>query len=343
MKKSFILLGLAVAAMTSCTNEEVLSELQENQKAISFDTFVNKATRAVSAAGSTTNDIAKFYAYAYYEKSNATTTVFSGDPVTKDGSAWGYTGGDKYWTKNVYEFAAYANGNSADAVANVEFADETLTIPSYTVGTADLVADVIEKDNKNGIVSGENVQFTFDHLLTKLQFKVVNTDSKYDMRITDLVINGAKNVGTCDVTASGATWTPSGTATTYIPIDNNATGDYITKVDNDTEKDQVVSAEFFVMPQDLANVTFSIVANFYDEDDQIVGTKTFDAVSIVNKDENQQDVEEWAPGTSYVYTLQLPIAAKPIIFGQPTVSGWANGGTIELNPGDDDGSNGTTN
>lgn len=343
MKKSFILLGLAVAAMTSCTNEEVLSELQENQKAISFDTFVNKATRAVSAAGSTTNDIAKFYAYAYYEKSNATTTVFSGDPVTKDGSAWGYTGGDKYWTKNVYEFAAYANGNSADAVANVRFEDETLTIPSYTVGTADLVADVIEKDNKTDIVSGENVQFTFEHLLTKLQFKVVNTDSKYDMRITDLVINGAKNVGTCNVTASGATWTPSGTATTYIPIDNNTTGDYITKVDNDTDKDQVVSAEFFVMPQGLANVTFSIVADFYDEDDQIVGTKTFNAVSIVNKDENKQDVEEWEPGTFYVYTLQLPIAAKPIIFGQPTVNGvWKTGGTIELNPGDG-GSNGTTN
>ena len=36
--------------------------------------------------------------------------------------------------------------------------------------------------------------------------------------------------------------------------------------------------------------------------------------------------------TSYEYTLSLPVAARPIIFGQPGIANWANGGIVELNP-----------
>ena len=48
MKKNLFLLGLAVAALTSCTNDEVVEMQQPTQKAIGFETFVNKGTRAIT-------------------------------------------------------------------------------------------------------------------------------------------------------------------------------------------------------------------------------------------------------------------------------------------------------
>lgn len=335
MKKNLLLLGLAVAAMTSCTNEEVLSELQESQKAISFDSFVNKATRAVTP---TDANISKFYAYAYY---GAGQTVFNGEVVTKSDSKWDYTN-KAYWTKNVYQFAAYADGNNGAALSNVTFADGKLTIPSYTVSDAkDLVADVIEKDNSNFGVAAQDVQFTFDHLLTKVKFNIINTSPDYKMKITALTVTGAKATGKVDVTANGAVWTgdANANALTYTPV--AASADYIAKYDNNSEACKVSSEEMFVMPQDLANVKFSITATFYDNNNQVVATKTFTDAAFAGKNRTDNDTKEavdtWAPGTSYEYTLSLPVAARPIVFGQPTIANWAIGGIVELNPDDDEG------
>ena len=345
MKKNLLLLGLAVAAMTSCTNDEVMSELQESPKAISFDSFVNKSTRATE----TTNAITKFYAYAYYADGNpASEVVFNGDAVTYDlnhttSTKWSY-GTEKYWTRNEYQFAGYANGNNADAVANVTFASGTLTIPSYTVDPDknDLIADVQAISNAAGKASSSTVDFDFKHLLTKVKFKIQNRSQMYNMRITDLVVDGALQTGTCAVTSSSIAWGSRTAEKQYTPIANNQTGDYITIDDgNDAEgTDQKESVEFFVLPQELANVKFTITANFYDANDQIVATKEFTEQPFADKkNENSAVVSEWAPGTSYVYTLQLPVAAKPIVFGTPGIAEWTPGGTIELNPG---GTGGTT-
>lgn len=332
MKKNLLLLGLAVAAMTSCTNDEVMSELQESPKAINFDSFVNKATRAVTP---TDADISKFYAYAYY---GAGQEVFDGEEVTKSGDKWGYDPNHTaYWTQNVYQFAAYADGNNEDALENVAFADGTLTIPSYTVSDdKDLVADVITKDNSNFGVAAQDVQFTFEHLLTKVKFNIINTSPDYKMKITALTVTGAKATGKVDVTANGAVWTgdANANAVTYTPVAASADA-YIAKYVNNSEACQVSSEEMFVMPQNLANVKFSITATFYDDNDQVVATKTFTNAAFAGKNRTDNDtkeaVEAWAPGTSYEYTLSLPVAARPIVFGQPGIADWATC-VVELNP-----------
>lgn len=329
MKKNLLLLGLAVAAMTSCTNEEVLSELQESPKAISFDSFVNKATRAVTP---TDANISKFYAYAYYGTDQ---TVFNGEKVTKSDTIWKYTN-TAYWTQNKYQFAAYADGNNGDSLTNVAFADGTLTISSYTVSDdKDLVADVITKDNSNFGVAAQDVQFTFEHLLTKVKFNIINTSPDYKMKITALTVTGAKATGEVDVTANGAVWTAANAnAATYTPV--AASADYIAKYVNNSATCKVSSEEMFVMPQDLTNVKFSITATFYDDNNQVVATKTFTNAAFAGKNRTDNDTKEavdtWAPGTSYEYTLSLPVAARPIIFGQPGIANWADGGIVELNP-----------
>jgi hypothetical protein len=164
----------------------------------------------------------------------------------------------------------------------------------------------------------------------------------YNMRITDLVVDGALQTGTCAVTSSSIAWSSRTAVKQYTPIANNQTGAYITVDDGkDAEgTDQKESVEFFVLPQELADVKFTITANFYDANDQIVATKVFTEQPFADKkNENSAVVSEWEPGTSYVYTLQLPVAAKPIVFGTPGIAEWTPGGTIELNPG---GTGGTT-
>ena len=61
MKKTLWMLGVAVAALTSCTQSEVL-DVPES-KMIAFDSFVGKPTRAIDDVGDAKNfDV--FYVYA---------------------------------------------------------------------------------------------------------------------------------------------------------------------------------------------------------------------------------------------------------------------------------------
>ena len=364
MKKSFLMLGLAVAAMSSCTNDEVIDLNQSNQKAIGFESFVNKGTRAVTE---TTSDITKFYAFGYYDDGNpATEVVFNGTNVSRtdaNSSKWTYdldaavpNNQVAYWTKNVYQFAGYANGNDAGALSNVTFANAnskpTLTITDYVVSdNNDLVVGLTSVDNKASDKSGEEVSFTFKHLLSKVKFTVINSDSKYKMRITSpLTITGVNTKGTCTITKDGASWTNAGETverSNFVPVAATAANGYIPIYDAQTNNTdfKVNSEEYFVLPQTLTGVVkFSITAEFYDNNNQVVAVKTFTGNTIVNNNDAVPSVSiaEWKPGYVYQYTISLPTAAKPIEFGTPTIGSWVPEGVIELNPGDT-GSNGTTN
>ena len=355
MKKQFLVLGLAVAAMTSCTNDEVLDVQQPVQKAIGFESFVNKETRNVTE---TNSSIAKFYTFGFY---GAGTTeaqkVFQNVEVYKNtNEGWDYTE-KKYWTKNKYYFAAYANNNSAvidetttqnGKLNDVTFANinsnPTLTISNYEVTDEnDLVADVLsEIDNSNYLAYNTPVSFTLNHLLTRVKFRVINTSQEYKMRITTaLTVNGAKKTGTCKVVAdangAGATWEPSGSEHVYTPIAVTAVDEYIAKSNDVNNDDQVISQDFFLLPQTLnvkdesgnitsSDVTFTIVADFYDDNNQVVKTKTLTTKAF--------SIDAWEVGKYYDFTISLPVVAKPIEFGNPTVPGWGTATSVELN-GDD--------
>lgn len=313
MKKHFLFFAMAVAAMTSCMKDEVVASYEPAPQAIGFESFVNKTTKAVTE---TDSDIQKFYAYAYYSTTSVT-PVFNGVTVTNGVNGWEHNGDSKYWTANTYYFGAYANGNNANLIANVSFANGELTIPSYTVTDAnDLVADVLTVDNT--ALSNQPVSFTFDHLLTKIKFTVQNT-SEYTMKISGaLTINGAKNTGTCTVGINGATWASPAGDITYTPI--AASSDEI-----DTGA-TVPSEEMLVLPQSLANITYSITAEFYDDNGAMVIQK-----SLTDRTIDPTTIENWSPGISYNYIIGMPYGATEITFAQPTVNGWTSYGNIQLN------------
>lgn len=329
MKKNLFLLGLAVAAMTSCTNDEVVQMSDSN--VIKFNGFVNKATRTIAE---TNGGLVKFYIWGNY----GSTKVFQGETVTGTvgDSFWNYNGGDKFWTSNEYGFAAYANGNDNDDIDGVSFTNSsntyTLEIPNVTINytttmngntpTAvtndtgnDLVADFVRTEKVSSI------ELNFKHLLSKIQFKIVNNSTQnLTMDITDLKINGVQSKATFSSTVpenSGFDkWNPitsdwknhASPVTNFYPVlaaSNKIAYSY-----------SYNSSEYYVIPQDLSNVTYTITANFY-QDNGLVSTK-----EITAKPFDDVVDHDWEPGKSYIYTISLPSAGNKIEFKVPAVKGW---------------------
>lgn len=352
MKKSLWMLGLAVAAMTSCTNDEVLEQNQSTQKAIGFEGFVNKTTRGISET--TNSGLEKFYVDGYYMLSDENVSVFEDEAVTKttedDGTViWDYaTDHYKYWTDNVYYFAGYAQSNNDDDPLDINFAPGTeddadkhffsFTHEMSYINEAnkldysgqDIVADLVSIQGSTSANPGD-VSFTFRHLFSKVKFTVYNTDPKFTMNITNLTINGVKYKGTFTSQYKDS-WAPqtsdwnliNETYASFIPVVEQ--NDMHAWTSNDiNEAASQASNELLVMPQDLANVTFTIEAEFYSGED-LVYTKTFNNQSIIIGDNNK-----WEPNTYYNYTIKLPSAASRIEFGSQTVQGWGDPVDIELN------------
>lgn len=362
MKKSIFLLGVAVAAMTSCSNDKLLDQAEPIQRAIGFDSFVNKGTKTVTET--TDADLSKFYVFGY----NPTETVFDNVLVTKSGtgsasgSTWSYAENfTKYWTKQNYSFAAYADGNSGGAIATsgdaatVSFAANELTIANYVVDdNKDLVADIETVDNSG--LDNETVNFDFKHLLSMIQFQIYNTSADYRMRIVSatvesveqqaaaspgLNITGVINKGTCILDEEDiVTWTPgSSTRENFVPFacaDDASTDkpEYLFGKNSATTEDTYVKSRttenYLVMPQNLANVKFEIRAQFLDDNDDVVAEK------VLKGDlKGKSNLTSWQAGYSYVYTIQLPTAANKINFGVANVPGFIPyGQPIELNTSD---------
>ena len=110
MKKSMFLLGIAAAALASCTNEEVV-EVAQN-RAIGFSTFVNNGTRT-EVTEVTTDKLTKFYAFGVNANENSGwTDLFDNTEVTVSGTD-GTPEDTRYWAVDKeHRFAAYSDGNS---------------------------------------------------------------------------------------------------------------------------------------------------------------------------------------------------------------------------------------
>ena len=335
MKKMLLVLGVAAAAMTSCTSDELIEVNQSSL--IKFEPFVNKGTRSVT---DTDVRISKFYVYGCHTEGGVVSD-FINVPVTKNGTWEYYTGtGDgeenyRYWTSAQYYFGAYATKNVSEQLVNgnkVVF-DQTnneLTFTDFTVNDDnDLVADVLTFQQTN-FENPQTVQFNFRHLLSKIQFTFTNSHSVAGttMEITNLRIDKCRVKGTCTVTKTDVTWSELVAVTEEdergLALDNVTTpgiaigGTYV----NNT---LVVPGEI----QDNYKVSFKVT--FKNAEDQIIGVKTYADNSAIVLKTNAVDV--WKPGYVYNYIAELSLDLVPIKFGV-SVTEWNP--DIDNNPETDD-------
>ena len=331
MKKSLFVLGVAVAALASCTQSEVVDIAESN--VIKFDNaFVGNATKA-TAPEVKTETIKKMYVYAQNTTGGEGTPsgyVFQNTEVYDDGTGtWVYDDLKEWETtgNTYYKFAAYA-GKELTNVTNVSFdwtsgllSFKDITIDGTDANQYDLVANgtpVVSSDPGNrGLV-----QFTFSHLLSMVKFTLKNGfDASTPIAISEFKFYGVKTQGSCNYSGSWS-WTPSGNAialdapTNFVGTDGNAT------------TTAALENSWVVIPQQIVDQTpvLQFTAQVGEK------TKTFTA---------KIPVITWQPGYryNYIFTItaeDMGLQNQYITFDAPEVDEWGTyqdvtGGTITGN------------
>lgn len=360
MSKKIFLLGMAVAALASCTNEEVM-EVAEN-RAIGFSTFVNNNTRATEDV--TSSNIKAFWVFGDYANDNNTNVdVFNNVKVTGQGTGDSNTWQSEqtaYWVVDkTYQFAGYADGTSALSNDKVSFDQENkkLNFTGYTAGDNDLIAGLATDQSWNGSGDPSKVAFTFKHMLSKITFtfKTKAADT-YIMNVTDLKIanptgEGFTNAKAPVKTASGSISSDTNTPIAWDLTQNTTTGEYTyTAIDDYAEGPADVTTGYFsrsteghyVIPQGNENLyaIFTVKMSSVGTDNTgapttvELGTRTF---TVNMKYQPVQTAEAWKPGMHYNYIAEVnPDDVKdnlqPIEFTVTTVDAWQNANETTTTP-----------
>ena len=233
MKKLFISM-LAVAALASCSQEDVI--VADKGDLIGFNSFVENSTRAKDPSYSN-KDINTINVFGTVNN----VLIYDYTPVTRPSTVAGQgynavwqCGVKQYWIDGAsYKFIALVDVPETDITAY-----DTYGMPTSFTYTADGVTDVLCDDYATtGQKTGNGtVPFTFNHLLSKVNFTVVNgtPDAEgYSFEVKNIAFNGATKA-TYDVV--NKTWIDLTEKKATI-LGNERT------VDSTTVKDIVVTAD----------------------------------------------------------------------------------------------------
>ena len=327
MKRGLFMLGVAVAALSSCSQSEIL-EVAEG-RAIGFSSFVNNNTRAAITEIAGTDDLTEYYVYGYHSDN---IPVFENVEVTGDGTE--YTA---YWEQEkTYNFAAYSDGNSKiDSDISFSSTEDKLTISNYTPDNSkDLVAAIAEELTCSDPSTQGKVALTFKHLLSQVKFTFTNTDSRsYTMKISDIQIANAIKTAKVEFRGTGSTavpvWSgsPTGSGVPAYEFDDL----------NDIAVDGTHETECLVIPQSNENLQVTFTATFWDNassEENPIRTGKFVASLKYDNLESVEGTEanKWTAGFRYNYTATVnasqikdtdnPAELNPIEFEVKAVEGW---------------------
>ena len=341
MKKSFLMLGLAVAAMSSCTNDEVIDMNQSNQKAIGFESFVNKGTRADIDDN---NPLKEFYVFGFYGEG---TSVFSNDIVYKininEAPYYDWKiDAVKNWDTQYYYFAAYANGQGTGTVETSDGDKLTNVYYSYNNSSAvlefrgyeiaenfenqkDLIATQTHRDNKLSFNQGE-VNLNFTHMLSKVSFKFHNnSDENLDMVISDVKLN-VYNKATCTYTynsnSSNIVWNSfantNGFSEYSITFDTSNKSSKIVR----TQSTAAVGTSYVIPQQTTPTISFKV--EYFDKNGNSVEGPTDKELSLL------PNSLSWENSNVYNYIIYLPASPNQINFNVSSVGPWTINNDITI-------------
>lgn len=300
MKKIFCAV-LALAAMTSCSNDYTIDY---NKQAIAFgEAFVDNGTRADYSDGN--NEVEEFLVYGTvkgkYASGAPEVYIFDGTPVTRPTGLTGYDSTEawvcnnvQYWVPNAdYAFTAVVDGALSADHSKIEF-----TVADGVDNKDLLYATATASVNNNGTVTGLNadnlVAFSFNHLLSKLQFN----QPTHNMTGYTVVVTGIKVANVLDkgvYTIDGDDWDKAADAEADVELTfSPVTGGFETR--------QILPLE----------QTLTITVNY----DVMIGS---DKISEVVKT-GTIPAQTYAKG--YVYAITPQITAKEIQFTVEEVNDW---------------------
>lgn len=281
MKKiHYLAICLLATGLAACTQNEEISSL-ENQKAITFDTYVGRdaATRA-SVIDVDALETSGFGVLGYYTEDDwaetATPNFMHNQKVS--GEDWGYEP-LKYWpATGKISFFAYAPHGTGTLSDNTTAGTPTLiyTVPDAVGEQIDLLVAGAQKNQ-----TGNTVNFTFKHALSRIGFGVKLADDFDDATAIDFseITLSAEFYPsatlTLDLDGNNVQWDDEAAATnvTYTLSDTNIKT--IESLSTATTAINNESSYLMVLPQNFTTNKMSITANFSlsTTDANLVGNK----------------------------------------------------------------------
>ena len=338
MKTKLWMLGAAVAALTSCTQSEVV-EIPESQ-VIGFEPFVEKHTRAVQNI-STVDQITYFNVFGYHaDHTDGTPTgnwseEFKNHYVELTTAAGGttYWLNEKagYWEANqLFRFAAYTNGSNEEKLtATYTPGEDVLKITGYSVTDAS-VAEPAEKPDLLAAISGDrittsvdnntDVVFNFRHMLTKVTLILYNGSTNMDLHYHDLNVENVYKTGDCNMK-----YNSGNILTTWDNLTSESVFSFGEEVvvphptaGSSTHSTEEVS--FYIIPQS-SEKTISFKTHQVDANGNQAYNKSHTAnLSVATLQED--DDANWKPGYHYRYIINLGETGHTISFSVSGVQGW---------------------
>lgn len=209
MAKRFLFLAVGALALTACTSTDVPDDAASSRNVIRFENVVKKPTRG--AVDLTTSSLTSFNVFGFYtmpDNNEHAHEVFNNVLVTQSGDTWVNSGAMRFWIPGVeYHFYAYSCDNKGlsedfgkffvDMEASDKPADKrTLEIENYVCDKTHQHDLIFASYTNYTAIEGDNdaVSFEFNHILTKLKAKFVNTFSgEYNVVIKDVTIDNICN------------------------------------------------------------------------------------------------------------------------------------------------------
>lgn len=322
MKKLFTILAVA-ATLVSCAKEDVVREAED--EAIQFgNAFVENSTRAAKdpSYGQNGENLTKFQVWGTVNGGNGLVAIYDGDDVegvvgstTVDGKTtpniW-TCDVKQYWIKDaIYNFAALVNAPTTEGAVTL-----TNYLPTKVNGfTADGATDLLYARSKvdiKGKASGNDlVNFTFEHLLSKVKFTVVNNSKAaeaYSFKVNGITITG-NSVG--DVALASKEWSNLGTSKSYSVKEIS--------VNKDTANaGQECEQELLLIPGDF-NIVFNV--DIYNGTTKL-GSQAYPIAPVVYNQTLQA-------GYAYNFVINVKVGEE-IKFSVEQQPEWGNGGNTTL-------------
>lgn len=348
MKKSVLFLALAAAAMTGCSQSEVVERASDAQTGrIGFSTHVNKGTRAID-----NNNFSQFTVFGSYTMptSEQRITIFNGQDVKKDADKWTYAATDndlRYWIETAtYNFVAYGiDDNTLPAGANANYRDNRhLNFTGFLCNGANQKDLVYAAPKAHTALAEGNpvVAMDFKHVLSRIQFVFKNSFPEgYKIKIDGFKVVNVRDKGNF----YGSVFEANGVNPWVNP---NAGADEYTAPERSVARPEIAMS--FPTGGDVAESgasattgTAYVIPFAYTEANvhlefhlAVTRVEGQEEVAIFDKTYNAQMMPEWVMGHQYRYTIDLTgseVGLEPIEFSG-TVGDWSdwedeNAGSIE--------------
>lgn len=333
MKKNLYLATLAAMLLASCAEDEIVQQNDFEQRPIGFSTFVDQSTRAETTLSSLQNFQVWASKARNVEEETASTldlvTILNGDQVSKSGSTWTYTP-KKYWVKeNAYSFTAIGSASNVailknymkfalpSKVATKEFMSNYHGTITMDCKGANGEEDIVWASNKVATIHNsapEIVNFNFNHLLSKVDFKFVNLRSGiesgnnvkiYDVQILNPANSGELNLNTISVGTDPKyfQWVPK--SDQEYNLDFNFTGNTYYNLSNTDGYNSITSSCKYIIPtQNKIRVSFKVNTTLMAQNEYINIVKDIYFDTPANTNPTFEGIQLW-PGYYYTFVAYI--------------------------------------